>query len=35
MLPSQDDGAHAVLVAMGEKMLVGDGIGPEYSQDSF
>ena len=32
--PSHDDGAHAVLVAAGEKMLVGDGLGPEYSQDS-
>ena len=29
--PSHDDGAHAVLVAVGEKMLVGDGLGPEYS----
>ena len=28
-----DDGAHAVLVAVGE-MLVGDGLGPDYSQDS-
>ena len=33
--PSHDDGAHAVLVAAGEKMLVVDGLGPEYSQDSF
>ena len=32
--PSTDDGAHAVLVAAGEKMLVGDGLGPGYSQDS-
>ena len=32
--PSHDDGAHAVLVAVGEKVLVGDGLGPEYSQDS-
>jgi len=32
--PSHYDGAHAVLVAVGEKMLVGDGLGPEYSQDS-
>ena len=32
--PTHDDGAHAVLVAAGEKMLVGDGLGPEYSQDS-
>ena len=32
--PSHDDGAHAVLVAAGEKMLVGDGLGPGYSQDS-
>ena len=31
---SLDDGAHAVLDAAGEKMLVGDGLGPEYSQDS-
>ena len=29
--PSHDDGTHAVLVAAGEKMLVGDGRGPEYS----
>ena len=32
--PPHDDGAHAVLVATGEKMLVGDGLGPEYSWDS-
>ena len=32
--PSHDDGAHAVLVAASE-MLVGDGLGPEYLQDSF
>ena len=32
--PSHDDGAHAVLVTAGEEMLVGDGLGPEYSQDS-
>ena len=32
--PLRDDGAHAVLVAAGEKMLVGDGLGPGYSQDS-
>ena len=25
--PSHDDGAHAVLVAAGKKMLVGDGLG--------
>ena len=31
---SHDDGAHAVLVAAGKKMLVGNGLGPEYSQDS-
>ena len=31
--PLHDDGAHAVLVAAGEKKLVGDGLGPEYSQD--
>ena len=30
--PSHDDGAHAVFVAAGEKKLVGDGLGPEYSQ---
>ena len=29
--PSPDDGAHAVLVGVGEKMLVGDGLRPEYS----
>ena len=32
--PSHDDGAHAVLVAVDKKMLVGDGLGPEYSHDS-
>ena len=32
--PSHDDGAHAVLVTVGAKMLVGDDLGPEYSQDS-
>ena len=32
---SHDDGSHAVLVAAGEKMLVGDGLGPGYSQDSL
>ena len=32
--PSHDNGAHLVLAAEGEKMLVGDGLGPEYSQDS-
>ena len=32
--PSDDDGAHAVLDAAGEKMLVGNGLWPEYSQDS-
>ena len=31
--PSHDGGAHAVLVASGE-MLVGDGLGPEYSDNS-
>ena len=31
---SHDDGAHDVLVAASEKMLVGDGLGPEHSQDS-
>ena len=30
-LPLHNDGAHAVLVAAGEKMSVGDGLGPEYS----
>ena len=32
--PSHDDGAHAVLIAASEKILVGDGLGPEYLQDS-
>ena len=32
--PSHDDSAHAVLVAAGEKIFVGDGLGPEYSQES-
>ena len=32
--PLHDDGAHAVLVALGEEMLVGDSLGPEYLQDS-
>ena len=34
--PSHDDGAHAVClsVAAGKKVLVGDGLRPEYSQDS-
>jgi len=32
--PSHDDGAHAALVAVGENMLGGDGLEPEYSQDS-
>ena len=31
--PSHDDVAHAVSVAAGEKKLVGDGLGPEHSQD--
>ena len=31
--PSHDDGAHAVLVAAGEKMLVGNSLGPEFSKD--
>ena len=33
--PSYDDSApgHAVLVTAGEKMLAGNGLGPEYSQD--
>ena len=29
-----DDGAHAVMVAAGEKMLVGDDLWAEYLQDS-
>lgn len=29
-----DHGAHAVLVVVGEKLLVGDGLMPDYSQDS-
>ena len=33
-LPSHDDGNHTALVAAGEKTLVGDGLGPEYSQNS-
>ena len=28
--PLHDNGTHAVLVAAGEKMLVRDGLGPEY-----
>ena len=32
--PSHDGSFHAVLNAVGEKILVGDGLGPEYSQDS-
>ena len=32
--PSHDDGVHAVLVAAGEKMLLEDGLRPEYSQHS-
>ena len=31
--PSHDDGVHAFLVAVGEKVLVG-GLKPKYSQDS-
>jgi len=34
LLPSHNDGAHTVLVPVGEKMLVEDGLGPEYLQDS-
>ena len=30
--PARDDGAHAILVAVGEKMLVGYGLRPENSQ---
>ena len=33
-LPSHDDGTHAVLVAVDEKMLIGNGLGPDYLQDS-
>ena len=29
--PSHGDGTHAILVAAGEKLLVGDGLGLEYS----
>ena len=32
--PSHEDGAYAVLVAVDEKTLVGDGLRAEYSQDS-
>ena len=32
--PSHDDGNHAVLLAAGEKTLVGNGFGIEYSKDS-
>ena len=32
--PSHDDSAHAVLVAAGNKILLGDGLGREYSNDS-
>lgn len=32
--PSHDGGFHAVLDAEGEKILVGDGLRSEYSQDS-
>ena len=32
--PSHDDGSQAVLVATGERMLVIDGLWPEYLQDS-
>ena len=33
-LSSDDDSAHTVLDAAGEKMLVGNGLWPEYSQNS-
>ena len=33
--PLHDDGAHAILVAAGEKILLGDGLRQEYSQDSL
>ena len=33
--PSHDDCDHAVLVAEGEKMLAGVGLGPEYSMAGF
>ena len=29
--PLFNDGVHAVLVATGEKMLIGDGLGPEQA----
>ena len=32
--PSHNDGVHAVLVAVGENMLVGDVFGLKYSLDS-
>ena len=32
--PSHDDGAHAIPVAAGEKMLFEDGLRQGYSQDS-
>ena len=32
--PLHDHGAHAVLVAAVGKMLIGDGLRPEYLQDS-
>ena len=33
-LLSHDDGTHAVQVVAGEKMLVGDGLRPEYLHNS-
>ena len=30
-----DDGVHAVLVEVAERMLVGDGLRPDHLQDSF
>ena len=29
--PSDDDRVHALLVQAGEKLLVGDGLRPEYT----
>ena len=29
--PLHDDGFHAALVAVGEKILIGDGLGSEYA----
>ena len=32
--PSHDDGAHAIVIAAGKKILVEDGLRAEYLQDS-